>query len=762
MNWKSLLTIGAAATLLLGGAIRSTGAQDNAESLTIAFIGAESGIQATIDRNLFQAAQLAAGQINADLDDPLTDADGTRYALEVRYYGADSANDVADALREADEDSAIAILGPNDDDRLDALLDAGTPPAAVLSASANAVTADRVFRLIATADQRAQVAADYLVNQRFFTRVALLAVDSSSAQDGAAAFRTAAGEANLVVDLTHTAETTDFTSDAETIREADVQAIYVWTLDAQMRALLADLGQIGWTGTIIYEGLDADFAASVESLPRGINLFGVVDWDAAAYDSDSQQFTADYAARWDNAAPVSAAAAYFDAVNLLAEAIRDSDIGENADSVLTALRNGADYDGVQGVYDAAESDGLLLIEKQGNALVEAVRYDAGDCLTCTQTVVPDVTDSAAANRGLVTISLVGALDNAPSESGTAAQQAVELAIREINDNGGILGPDDTRYVFNLEESNVTSGAQLGSVFEQAGQNGTTIVLGPDSNAALDGVSNLAAGAGIPQLVSATSAQLTLNDVQDFIFQMRADDDELARAALNYLLAERDLTRFGIVSVRADYGQDTANLLERAIADSDDGLVTLSLNHEIGATDFNAIAAEIAASDTQAVFAWTTQPAAQSLITALAALNWNGVLVYGYATPELSANLSIPAGIEVLAPVNWWENAGDWASQEFATRYQTRFGEAPFPQSASYYDAVYLIAAGVESVGAAPAELQGWLLEQERFHGVQGVYQPAVYGDGELSRSVMLLGFGAEGVAEIARYENGVCWSGCGS
>jgi len=227
-----------------------------------------------------------------------------------------------------------------------------------------------------------------------------------------------------VVDLTHTAETTDFTSDAETIREADVQAIYVWTLDAQMRALLADLGQIGWTGTIIYEGLDADFAASVESLPRGINLFGVVDWDAAAYDSDtaaydsdSQQFTADYAARWENVAPVSAAAAYFDAVNLVAEAIRDSDTGENADSVLTALRNSADYDGVQGVYDAAESDGLLLIEKQGNTLVEAVRYDAGDCLTCTQTVVPDVTDSDAANRGLVTISLVGALDNAPWRAG---------------------------------------------------------------------------------------------------------------------------------------------------------------------------------------------------------------------------------------------------------------------------------------------------------------------------------------------------------
>jgi branched-chain amino acid transport system substrate-binding protein len=762
MNRKALVTLGAAAVLLLGGMVSQTGAQDNAETLNIAFIGAERGTQATIDRNLFQAAQLAAQQINNDTDDPLTDADGTRYSLDVRYYGADSANDVADALTEADEDSVIAVLGPNDDDRVDVLLDAGTPPAAVLSAAANAVTADRVFRLTATDDQRAQAAADYLVNQRFYTRLAVLAVDSSSAQDGAAAFVAAAGDANIAVNLTHTAETTDFTSDAETIREADVQAIFAWTLDAQMRGLLADLAQIGWTGTVIYEGLDTDFAASVDSLPRGIKLFGVVDWDATAYDSDSQQFAADYAARWENATPNSDAAAYFDAVNLIAEAVRASNDGDSVDAILTALRNENGYDGVQGVYDGAESDGLLLVEKQNSNLIEAVRYDAGACLTCTQTIVPDVTDSAVDNRGLVTISLVGALDNAPSESGVSAQQAVELAIREINDNGGIIGPNNTRYVFSMAESNVTNSAQLTQVVQQAGQNGTTIILGPDSNAALDGAGNAAVGAGIPQLVSATSAQITLNDVQDFIFQMRADDDELARAALSYLLDKRDLTRFGIVSVRADYGQDTANLLERAIADSDDGLVTVSLNHEIGATDFSAIAAELAASDTQAIFAWTTQPSAQALVAALGAANWQGVVVYGYATPEMSAGLTVPAGVEVIAPVNWWEVAGDWASQEFATRYQNRFGEAPFPQSASYYDAVYLIAAGVESVGATPADLQGWLLEQERFQGVQGVYQPAVYGDGELSRSVMLLHFIAGGFHELARYEDGLCWSGCGS
>jgi branched-chain amino acid transport system substrate-binding protein len=762
MNRKALITLGAAAVLLLGGVVSQIGAQDNAERLSIAFIGAERGAQATIDRNLYQAAALAAEQINADSDDLLTDADGTRYSLEVRYYGADGANDVADALTEADEDSVIAILGPNDDDRLDALRAAGTPQSAVLTTANNAVTADRIFRLTATDDQRAEAAADYLVNQRFLTRVAIVTVDSTSAEDGAAAFRAAAGEANIAVELTHTVETTDFTSDAETIREGDVQAIYAWTLDAQMRALLNDLGQIGWTGTVIYAGLDADFVNAVGELPRGVNLFGVVDWDAAAYDSDSQQFTADFAARWENAVPTSQAAVYFDAVNLIAEAIRASNEGDSADALITALRNGDGYDGVQGTYDAATSDGLLLIEKQASSLVEAARYEAGACLNCTQTAVPDVTDSDAANRGLVTISLMGALNNAPSISGQAAQQAIELAIREINDNGGILGPNDTRYVFSLEESNVTNSAQLGQAVDAARQNGTTIILGPDANAALDGAGNLAAAAGIPQLVSATSAQITLNDVQDFLFQMRADDAVLANAALGYLLDERDLTRFGIVTVRADYGQDTANLLERAIADSDEGQVTVSLNHDIAQTDFSAIAAEIAASNTQAIFAWTTQPAAAALVEALGAADWTGVVVYGYLTPEMSASMTIPAEIEMIAPVNWWQTAGDWASQAFAARYASRFGQEPFPQSASYYDAVYLIAAGVQAVGAAPADLQAWLLEQDRFQGVQGVYQPATYGDGELSRSVMLLGSIADGFAELARYENGVCWAGCGS
>jgi ABC-type branched-subunit amino acid transport system substrate-binding protein len=189
---------------------------------------------------------------------------------------------------------------------------------------------------------------------------------------------------------------------------------------------------------------------------------------------------------------------------------------------------------------------------------------------------------------------------------------------------------------------------------------------------------------------------------------------------------------------------------------------LSVNHDITQTDFTEVAAEIAATDTQAVFAWTTQPGAAALVEALAAANWSGVVVYGYLTPEMTASFSAQTSIEVIAPVNWWDAAGDWASQDFATRYATRFGEAPYPQSASYYDAVYLIAAGVEAVGAEPADLQAWLVDQDRFQGVQGAYQPAAYGDGELSRSVMLLGTSADGFTEVARYEDGACWSGCGS
>jgi branched-chain amino acid transport system substrate-binding protein len=753
MNIKlsRIILILAAVALLTGATLHFVAAQDDTTELTIAFIGAGNGSQAAHERALYQAAVLAAEQIN---DDELTDLNDESYTLNVVYYEADSAEDVADALEDATEDGVIAILGPDDSTRLEALIDEGTPTVAVLSALPDAPDSENIFRLSATPSDWALSIADYLVNERHFTQIATVAADTESAQDGIQAFTDAAGEDNIVSELTHEADEDDFSSDAQTIRESGADAVFAWTLDTQARLLLTELRTVGWNGVFVYQGLDSQFIerAGAENV---IDVMGPMNWTATTYDAASQEFVADYTARWEST-PSERAAAYYDAVHLIAAAVEAA--GDTPSSIANSLSTNDGINGAQGQYVGGESHSLRIMQvTNGGTLIEAAHYTDNVCLTCVDTVRATI-DTTTEQRGLFNINFVGTLDGAAENIGLAAQQGAELALREINDAGGVLAPDGTRYILSLTSTSVNSASGVAEVF----QAGASIILGPDYNGMVMPNLTLPSVSGVPQLISATSSQVAENEVADYVFQMRADDATLARVSADYLLNMRELTTFATIVARTDYGLDTANVLEDVVSNADEGQIVLALEHDVDETDFSNYAAQIAASGAQAVFVWTTQPAAAQLLSALDAAGWQGVFVYGYLTPEFAQMLVVPSNIELLAPVNWWNAAGDWASVDFTTRYTERYGESPTSQSVSYYDAMYLLAQGVEEVGVDSSALQAWLINYEAYRGIQGVYNPAAYGDGEMSRSVMLLSVDSSGIRESARYEDATCWVNCNS
>lgn len=731
-------------------------AQDDATTLRVAFIGAGNSNQAEADRALYQAATLAAQQINTDDDEEIITEEGERYALDIRYYEADSADEVIEAYNDAIDDGVVAILGPQDTEQLDELLDAETVSVALFTTANDSSNVQNVFELSPTVDDIAQAAADYLVEQRFFNNIAVVAVDTETAQDAEAAFTTAAGSSNIAVSITHESDAEDMSSDAATIRENDADALFIWSLDDQTVALLDELDRNGWNGEVFYAGLDADFIQDGGEFAQ--NVYGALPWTATAYDDDSQQFVRDFADA-NGTVPANDAAAYYDAVTMLAEAIRKE--GNNRTNIATNLRSLESYDGVQGIYEQGETRDLLIVQALDNRLTEVARYADADCVNCLNTVLADVSNTDTTNRESVTIALIGTLDGVNSAVGEAALQGAELAIREINDQGGIIGPNNTRYILSLSSYSAETAQELESAFQTASADGAVVVLGPDFNGQIVNQLGLAANQETAQIVSATSSEITSNEVDDFVLQVRANDAILGSAAATYLIDEREVARFATFTVRTDYALDAVNAIEQTIADSDDGQVILAVEHEVDETDMTAYAQQIANADVEAVLIWSTQPAARGLLQALNDLSWSGTIVYGYMTADFAQSVAVSDQIELLAPVNWWSVASDWNSAQFTERYMNRYGESPLAQSAAYYDAVFLVANALDAQGADKDAVQQWLVDQENFRGVQGVYDANAYGDGELSRSTLIIRLSSSGIQEMARYEDGTCWVNCG-
>ncbi|MDX2137105.1 MAG: ABC transporter substrate-binding protein [Chloroflexota bacterium] len=759
MNWKRWLLVGVLPMALLAGALVSVSAQDETlETLQIAFIGRQDGRGAALDRQLFQAAVTAANQINAGDDDDEAGVranDGERYALEIVYYPADTADESVDALANAADDGVIGVLGPHEGDYVDAIQSAGTSNLAVLAGAVDAPGGSGVIHLSSEYDDWSQAAADYLVNERHMTRIAVISSNTDAALAGTDAFKTAAGTGVIVADIVREADETDFNEAVQTLRDADAEALFVWALDAQMIALLETLETTNWDGMIVYAGLDGEFIANVGSeLIAGV--FGPAGWSAAAYDARSQAFVNDYTAQW-GVTPPDAAAAYYDGVYLIAESI--SDVGTDASAIRNDLSSSLDIVGVQGSYDNAMTDTVLLMQVQADGtMIEAARYADGDCLSCPDTWWADSSDDIVTSSETIRIGLIAALDGVNEPMGAQIEQAAQVAVRDINDAGGVVGPNSVRYTLNLVTYSATSAEAVAAVYDQATQDGVDILIGPDFNAQVVPNAFRAESAGVVQLVSATLDKLT-GSSDGYLFQMRATDTVLAQTTARYLLDTRELTRFASVAVRTDYGLDGTEAFNVVIRDSDDGEVLLELEHDLDATDFAILADQLVAADVEGISLWTTQPAAAALMRELNARGWDGVVVYGYLTPDFASSIG-QMTFELVAPVNWWQDTSDWVGSDFAARYNDRYGETPLPQAAAYYDAVHLIARGLDEAGASG--LQPWITGLDNFNGVQGSYNPSVYENGEMSRNVTILSH-HNGVTQVAaRYDDGVCLIGCDS
>jgi len=118
--------------------------------------------------------------------------------------------------------------------------------------------------------------------------------------------------------------------------------------------------------------------------------------------------------------------------------------------------------------------------------------------------------------------------------------------------------------------------------------------------------------------------------------------------------------------------------DRVSAD-DDAEVVIELEHDVEQTDFAAMAADLAASDVEAIAVWSSQPAAQTLLKELTAQGWQVIFVHGYLSPDFEAGMLETNDIEVVGPVNWFASAQDWVSRDLLPATKIATARPLFPR-----------------------------------------------------------------------------------
>lgn len=330
---------------------------------------------------------------------------------------------------------------------------------------------------------------------------------------------------------------------------------------------------------------------------------------------------------------------------------------------------------------------------------------------------------AANEDGTVKLGTVFAITGAVSAYGTPQENAITMAVEEINADGGVLDGKEIELV-NYDYTSVdTEAAQLAT--RLATQDNVDAILGSDTSGSSKTALQSSTQHGVPTLSPSASADgYTVGsdgNVEEWGWRVAFPDSYQGGALAQFAEQELDAKK---VAILMDNSSDYSIGLVEFFEETFTGEVVVKENFTAGQTDFNAT------------------------LTSLNKREFDVLLVTGYyeeggpivrQAREMGLDQPILApdgfGNQALVDLAGPENLNDvyYTTQftalndnelinEFVQRYTDRFGSEPDMFAAMAYDAAYVMRDAIERAGSENRQaINDALAETKNFEGVTGTF-----------------------------------------
>lgn len=332
-----------------------------------------TGAAAAVGQTGRQGAELAVDQINA-----AGGVSGTKLKLEVLDTAGDTTTGT-NAFAKLLNDNPIAVLGPNYSNVALALVPrlsrAQVPMlAGALSPALTKSQSPWVFRIRSSDATAAQNLVAYAVGTLHQKSFALVSEESDYGQAGIAAVKIALRSKGVApaAAVTFGSNVNDLSSQVLAIKRSNASAVIYWGSQKPAALFAKQVKQFGYSGIIFGSNAYTDQSVLKLAGNDANGIYSVVNFLPTAEDSAAQKFVSDYKQKY-NSAPDSYAASYFDAVNLLAAAIKSA--GNQPKAVANTLK-GIDYNGLASHYlyhDHGEMTGPQEITQVKNGMPVVVQ-----------------------------------------------------------------------------------------------------------------------------------------------------------------------------------------------------------------------------------------------------------------------------------------------------------------------------------------------------------------------------------------------------
>jgi branched-chain amino acid transport system substrate-binding protein len=298
--------------------------------------------------------------------------------------------------------------------------------------------------------------------------------------------------------------------------------------------------------------------------------------------------------------------------------------------------------------------------------------------------------------GEIPVGFAFALTGPASIYGTSQQNAVNLAVDEIN-SSGMLGGATLKPVIQDDAGKPETAT---TVFEQLiNEDDVVAIIGPTLSNAAKSSDPIAQEAGVPVVaVSNTAAGIT--EIGDYIFRASLPESAVIP---NTVKVAKD--KLGFSKVALMYANDDAfsksgyDVFKRALQDNGVEIVaeeTFSTND----TDFSPQLTKIKGLNPDAlVVSALAQPAA-GILRQAKQLGLNVPIIggNGFNSPDLT-KLAGEAANDAISGAAWFVANDNARNKAFVEAYKAKYGKEPDQFAAQAYAGTYLLAQAIKNAGS---------------------------------------------------------------
>jgi len=296
-------------------------------------------------------------------------------------------------------------------------------------------------------------------------------------------------------------------------------------------------------------------------------------------------------------------------------------------------------------------------------------------------------------QNVIKIANVIELSGAGASAGTNFKNGVELAVKEINAAGGILGK---KIQTTTSDTQSNPGIAKG-LTQKVIDDDVFAIFGPVFSGSIMVSMAESRRAGVPNFTGGEAASIT-EQGNPFVFRTSFTQATAMPKVARYISDQAKLKSIAVVYVNNDFGKGGLDMIKKALANSSTKILA-EISTEPGQVDFSAAVLRSKQSNADGVFVYSNEEESARLLRELRKQGWSRPIIgettlTGQKVIELAGDAANGAvahvGLTVDAPLP--------AVRAFRSKFEKEYKYISDHNGMKGYSGVYILKAAIEKAG----------------------------------------------------------------